>query len=263
MLSYGGVGLFPHPPAGLILPPAEAFGFFRKRRLGESVFDPRSHFNWFLNRGVRLNTFHNPWGASRWGTAYVLANQAGLDAIRLQVYGEDANEYNALPFVMSDAASDLSGQTTASLTTDLWMMPAYPIAAPPLNSTDPGQQAYLLVLVDDRFFWWEKAASITITEKTTTWAVLYDSIADSLEIDLDYDAIAAAYLSPGSGLAQKYEYLPLLLDWAAACVGQRLVRKLDGTFIALSAASAKTLMNDQAGEYVKLAGGLLDVGVIE
>lgn len=262
MLSYGEVSLLSAPPAGLILPPAEAFsGFFRPRWTGKGL-NPRIHFNWFLKRPIRLNSYYDPWGASRWSTAYVLTHQAGLDDIRELVYGDEGDEYNALEFKIDDNAGAITGQTTSTLETDLYMLPAMPLAAPALSDTDPGQQIYLLVLVDSRYFFWEKAATISITEGTTTWAQLYASIATALGITITVDTIPAAYLKPSAALEANYDYLPLLLDWVAASVGQRVVRRLDGTFKALNATSALTLQAEQVDAYIKLAGGALDVGVL-
>lgn len=259
MISYGGIHLLARPPAGLALPPMEAFEFFRPKLLANPSFNPRPHFNWWLRRGIRIATFHNPWGAARWGSAFVMVNQTALDEIRALAYGEAGDEYNDLPFVLSDSAGELTGQTTSEITTNLWMLPAVPMAAARLVFTntvvDPGEQVYLLPLVDDRYFWWEIATEIDVAEGTTTWNQLYDAFASALGITLNRDAIPAAYKKPANGLTKHYEHLPLIMDLAAASVGQRIVRRLDGTFHAINPATAAALVTAQKADLIKLAGG--------
>lgn len=259
MISYGGVYLFPAIPKGITVPPPESVGFFRPKVFGDWTYNPRPHFNWFLNRGMPLNVLHNPWGASRWTSALVLTHQDGLDAIREQVYGEDGTEYNALPLLISDGGAALSSQITRSVTTDLFMLPPVPIASSPLSDEDPGQQCYLLPLVCERFFWWEKSGSLVIDQGTTTWSELYDLIATLLGIELTAEAAAAAYLFPAQGFTHNYQHLPILLDNVAAALGHRIVRRLDGTFHAIDAAAGLAIVADLTDEFVQISGGSLDL----
>jgi hypothetical protein len=257
MISYGGIYLreaTPQLASWLMkaMPPQEAFGFYRPRWLGDPSLNPRAHFNWFLSRPVKVNSFFNPWGASRWGTGYFLVDADALADIRALAYASDG--YVALPLVMDDDDDRV-------LTTDLFMLPAVPLTMAPLSATDVATKLYLLTLVDERFFWWERAATISVTEETTTWVQMYSAIATALDVTITTDSISANYLYPSVGLAKKYQHLPLLLDWVAASVGQRIVRTLAGAIVARSATAAAALAAAQVDEYVKLAGGSLDLGV--
>lgn len=258
MISYGGIPLVQPTPElaewlRLHIRPDDAFGFYRPRWLGDPDLRASGSLNWFLSRQIKINSFFNPWGAARWGIAYGLADDRILDSIRTQAVGTGTS-YTALPLVISDG-------DTSSITTNLSMLPAVPLSA--FLSTTPRLGLHLLVLVDARFFWWERADAIAIDPGTTTWAQLYSAIASGLGITLTADPVSADYLKPAEGLSKEYDYLPLLLDWVASCVGQRIVRTLDGSFYARSATSAKALMLASANSYRKYAGGSYDLGVID
>lgn len=253
MISYGGVDLVcPGPELASWLaariPPFEAFGFFRPRILGDITLDPRRHFAWFLSRPMRINCFYNPWGASRFGYSFVIADGGMIDEIL--AHNEDGG---SLPFVISDGL----GQ---SITTDLFMLPPVPLSK---LMSDPSLPTFLVPLVDERHRWWERAASITVTEGTTTWTQLYDSIASGLGITLNIGTISADYLKPSVGLSKPYQPLPLLLDWTASSVGQRIVRTLDGSFYTRNPSTANALMVAQATANLKYAGGSLALGAID
>lgn len=257
MISYGDIPLrIPTPQFAAWLmatmSPETAFAFYRPKMLGTATYNPRPMLNWFLSRGVKINTFFNPWGASRWGIGYFITDHPNLELIREMAYSND--ELAPLTLVIDDDHDN-------SMETELYMLPAVPLSNPPLDDDDPAVKHYLLVLVDERFFWWEKAATVSITEGTTTWAQLYSSIATSLDITLEVDTIPAAYLKPSIGFSRNYEHLPMLLDVAAASVGQRIVRTLEGEFFARNATSALEIVSEQAQEYVRVAGGNLALGI--
>lgn len=252
MLSYGGVDL--QVPSAeeaawieARIPIAEAFGFFRARWLGGPKLNPRTHFAWFLNRPFKLNSFYSPWGASRWGYSFVLADTKMHAAIIAQ---NEAGE--SLTFTIGDGVGN-------AISTDLYMLPPVPLSK---ILTTPSLPLYLIPLVDERYYWWEVAEEIEVDEGTTTWAQVYTAIETALAITITVDPVASAYLKPGAGLTQRYQHLPLLLDLVASSVGQRIVRKLDGTIKALNAASGQTLMIAQANQHKKYAGGSLNLGVV-
>lgn len=269
MISYGGVILKEPPPefiAWLVnnMPPQEAFSFYRPRWLGDPQLDARSHFDWFLSRPVRLNTFYNPWGASRWGIGYFLVDETGLAAIRAQAYADGG--YVALPLVMDDETGDVEGGGTGDpLETDLFMLPAIPLTGPALSATDVAVKLYLLVLVDERFFWWERGAEVEVDEGTTTWAQLFTAIGTGLGVTITHDTVSSAYLEPTAEMGRNYQHLPLLLDLAAESVGLRIVRTLAGAIVAQTPTAAATaaaalVTSEDAGELIRVAGGVLDVG---
>jgi hypothetical protein len=258
MISYGGVALhLPSPDEAAWIasqiPIEEAFGFFRPQCFSDDpAFNPRPLFNWFLSRPFKLNAFYNPWGASRWGYCFVLADLKMHDDILAQ----NASTGNALRFCMDDAVGNV-------LNTDLFMLPPVPLAK--INAI-PKLPLYLLPLVDERQRWWEKSAVIDVNEGTEDWSEwtdLYDDLAAALGITLNVDPVAEAYLKPGDGFSKPYQHLPLLLDLCALSVGQRIVRDFDGEIYARNALSAQALMASQVNLYDKYAGGTLDLGVVD
>jgi len=254
MISYGGIDLHQPSDAELermasIIPVADAFNFFRPRHTGDALLNPRIHCNWFLSRPLKLNAFFNPWGVSRWGYAFVLADGDMLTAIQAQ-----NSTGNALPFKMDDGLG-------SSITTQLFQLPAVPLAK--IYTASPVLPLWLLPLVDERYRLWERADTITVTEGSTTWLQLYASLATALSITLAVDPINAAYLTPSAAFSRSYQPLPMMLDWVAASVGQRIVRKLAGTYQALNPSTARALVIAQANLYRKYAGGSLDLGVVD
>lgn len=274
MLSYGGVALqVPSAEEGAWIeaqiPIRDAFGFMRPKVFDDPAFNPRTLFNWYLNRPFKLNCFVHPWSASRFGYAFVLADGNMHDAIaKLNPVG------TALPFVMDDGVGN-------SKTTDLYQLPA--ISLSNIRAASPALPLYLLPLVDQRQRFWEvvpsavsftpyaaypapypqQGTSVDVVEGTTTWADLYAAIAAALTITLTVDPVSSAFLFPGNGFTKQFQYLPLLLDWVASSCGQRIVRNLDGTFNAYSASTAQAIMIAQATPFLrKYAGASLDLGVV-
>ncbi len=204
---------------------------------------------------VRIGKLWWPTGASRFAVASYLVDQSQIDAIRLVTYSTGAtNGYQVAPLVLGDS--------TSSVTTDMWMLPPRPLA----GVTD--LPLYLLTLVDERFFWWFKTSTLTVTGGTTTWATLFADLASALGITLTVDIIDAAYLKPDPKFTLRDEPLPLLLDAAAFCCGQRFVRQLDGTCRTWLATNSRdqTATNlalvPTAGNYDVSAGGVFAIGTV-
>lgn len=246
MLSYAGVPLV-EPSAELAgwisarIPAERAFGFFRPARLSRAALDPRAHFAWFLNRPVEVGTFVNPWGAARWGYCFALADGAMYQALA-------SASGTAQPLTISDGVA-------SSVTTNLHLLPAVPLAQ---IAAAPALPLYLLPLVDARYFWWERAAKIEVEEGVTTWAELYAALATALNIALTCDPVSSDYLKPAHCLGAPYDYLPMLLDWVAASVGQRIARGLDGNVYARNAFTGQALALAQKDLYARVAGGQYD-----
>jgi len=253
VLSYGGIPL-QVPSAATAswiesnIPLRDAFGFFRPKSLGIDSLNPRAHFAWALSRPLKINCLFQPWGASRWGYAFVVADSDMHDSIlALNTDG------SALPFILDDG---LGG----AITTPMLMPPPIPVTK--ILKVTPALPLFILPLIDERYRWWEVASEINVVEGTTTWTALYADIATALGIVLTVDPISADYLAPGAGLGKSFQALPLLLDWCAASVGQRIVRTLDGSFFARNAMTGTTLQIAQANANRKYAGGSFDLGLV-
>jgi hypothetical protein len=198
-----------------------------------------------LPRLPRVGSYVHPWGAGRFGVAHVLMTDAELARVRRLAYGAAGAQWNALPLILDDGRKAAPGVTTS-----LYLLPPRP-----LDQTARGNGMSACLLVDPRFRWWEVAATISVTAGTTTWAQLIAAIATALGVTITTDSISSAYLKPAADFAQSYEYLPPLLDAALAAIGQRLVRKLDGTLITQNPGTAKKSQDAQLAAYTKDRGG--------
>lgn len=199
-----------------------------------------------LPKKIELDVLHWPTSASRFAVGWYVVDQGTLDLIRTEVYGANGLGYAAKNLIIDDGYDDL--------TASLWMLPATPLQA-------IGEDGlYLLTLVDERYFWWNQAAAITVTENTTTWTQLYAAIAAALGVSITVDAIDADYLKPPASAGTKYEALPLLLDAVAYATGRRIVRQFDGTIRAWSPTNALAQeITSLAAVEDKLAGGELSL----
>lgn len=191
-------------------------------------------------RAIRPGTLYWPQGAGRWAVAYFVVDGATLTLIRSAVAG---SPLAALPLVMtfSQPGGPVPGvgapdTTTDSITTNLWMLPPRPL------QQFADLPVYLITLVDDRF-WWQYANTddLVITGGTTTWANLYSSLATSIGITITADPINAAYLTPSGTFQSRFQSATAALDVVAYNCGQRLVRRLDGTVLALNVTTSQTV----------------------
>lgn len=253
---YGGIKLVV-PDAAAVALVEQGNSLADVQEFRRYTWPPAEYPNWpvpttrDLLRPVKLGTLFWPQGAQRWSIFHYLVHQPLLDRIRKLVYvpGPDGNPtaYNALALKMADGKDD-----SVYVQTDMFMLPPRPVNR---SSYDPATDWWVLTLVDARYFWWDVAADIQCTAGTTTWAELYDQIADALEIDLTADDVSSAYLTPDLA-AYQFAPLPKLLDAVAASVGHKIVRNLDGTVLAQSYTTALDLLTDNlSGGYQKGSGG--------
>lgn len=198
-------------------------------------------------RPIKINRLYWPVGASRWAVGHFLCTEEQLAQIRPIVFPGDGEPDPALLL--------LDSSLTFNIQPSLYMLPARPLAQiAGLNGV------YLLTLVDQRYYWWSHSTELlTITEGTTTWANLYSSIATILGVAITTDAIDADYLKPSASMAARYEALPLVLDAIAYNLGQRIVRKLDGTVKSLNYTASRTVLDTNvATAGIIQAGGKLN-----
>jgi len=71
-----------------------------------------------MNVPVRVNVLYMPWGASRWGHCFILADDKTLQSIRNDAYAD--NIYTALELKFDD-------EEGSTIQTDMWMLPGVPL----------------------------------------------------------------------------------------------------------------------------------------
>jgi hypothetical protein len=162
---------------------------------------------------VKLNTLYWPTGATRWAFMFLV-----VDGDIQKAIGTDVTP-KAL--VLSD------GDTT--LTTNMYVLPPRRITA----TVPSGRNAWLLPLVDHRYWWQFKNTSDLEVLTTTTWTELFTLLADAIGgsgSTIAHDAIPSEYLRPDpQELFRAYENAAAMLDAAAHSVGHRVTRRLNGS----------------------------------
>lgn len=172
----------------------------------------------------QLNTLYWPTGASRPAWFHAVVDEPRLLAIRLAV-GSTAL---AAPLVLFD------GRAGKTITAQMRM-----VAERPINVTtgESGEKFYLITLTDDRFFWYMRRGIVTAP---SSWANLLSQLGVLLGVSITTDTINSAYLTPSSKWATAYCFPSVLLDAAAAQIGQRIVVGLNGAVYSVNWETAKT-----------------------
>jgi hypothetical protein len=132
-------------------------------------------------------------------------------------------------------------------------VPMYALPPRPLGANLTGGDQYLLTLVDQRYFWWDKAATIAVTAGVTTWTSLFAALGAALGVGISVSSIPAAYLMPPADFNTNYDSLPPQLDAAARSVGMRVVVGLNGAVSVLSASAAQALLAADLASVSKLS----------
>jgi hypothetical protein len=221
---------------------------------------------WMGRRPVKLNTLYWPTGASRWAVGHFLCSEQQLALIRPQLLTTTTDTSpitKTAPAPLIIKSEPFTPATTVG--TLMWMLPPRPLAQiVGLNGF------YLITLVDDRYYWWSiSTGKLQITEGTTLWVTLFQSLVDAIEAVFPAsfgtsDPFPDVYLKPSREFTVPYEVMPIVLDAVLYNVGLRLVRKLGGSTIpfkgqavALNATSSRTLQESNTAGTLKMAGGLI------
>lgn len=190
----------------------------------------------FPQPDTEIGTLRWPTGASRWAVGHFVVTAAKLDAIRLLVGASNAPQ----DLVMTD---QVTGNT---LTTSLYMLPPRPLLVGTRlpTSTETERQAtadgalWVMTLVDERFYWWQKM--LTIDPVPASWTALVEEVADALGVTIPTPTVPAAWGSPTDRYLVNNAPACLILDSAAEAVGLKFVRGTDGTYLLQSWNAAKT-----------------------
>ncbi len=248
MISYGGVYLCDDEadlaPLGDSLSLADLRDFARRTWPGRLA-----SLGWpWLEAETRpmLNRLVWPQGASRWAMGWFVADDTILAALRPLAYS--GGTLNVLPLVLDDGGTSVKA-------------PMYLLPPRPIYGVTGEDALYLLCLVDQRYFWWEKAA---VVSALSSWAGLFSALGTALGLTITVDAIDSAYLTPPGDFNTQYEYLPPQLDAAARSVGKKVYVGLDGSVSVIGPATAKAnFLGGQAGTLGQApqltAGGLIDL----
>lgn len=211
---------------------------------------------------VEVNTLYWPSGASRWARCLLLVNDEQWAIIREAVYARNENNSQDLEWWDEDADVTTTSAPTPGAeqppgsTTRMFCLPPRPVTV--RDAFETGERLLLLPLVDARYWWQFRSVEAFDPE---TWDEAYEAIEDALGIisgtDFIKSEVAYVYGKPSPvEFRRDYENAAMLLDAVAACVGHRIVRRLDGTVLSQSAVDANEQLDTNfEGREFRTAGG--------
>ena len=198
---------------------------------------------------LRLNQLYWPTGATRHAVGLFLATETGARAM-LDRVEEGGQGTLILDAEGSGGVQPLSGAERLELT--MHLLPPRPIAASP-----NGLGAYLLILVDERYFWPMRPGPDFEVDKDTLWTDLVDALGTALDVDIQVpDGISPDWLQPDPReWSRRHDDPAALLDALAASIGRRVVRRLNGDVLlaAPDRDAVATALKD--AKLSKVAGG--------
>jgi hypothetical protein len=202
---------------------------------------------------IQLDCLYWPQGASSWAVGHFLATDDELSRIRPNAY--TGNTLNPLPLMFADGIDGVS--LGNFMQTDLYML-----APRPLTQIAGCEGLWLITLVDDRFFWWQFNPINLNILSTTTWQQVLSTL--KTVVPFTSEAVPSAYLSPSQVLNTPFGSFPALLDTVAYCIGQRVVRKLDGSVHLISTATSRARVTSNLSTFVinQPAAGQLQSGQV-
>lgn len=216
-IAYAGIGIEPPPDAQ-----DRVYSYWHGHRIEE--FDYPGHYLRWMNHlpvpppprqePPRIGALSWPTGASRWATCHLAATGSQVDALIEEI----GDTLSAKTLEFSD------GHRTVSA--DMWLLPPRPIQQ--RGSGD----LYLLTLVDERWWWW-LAGNQGVTTSPGSWSSLLTTLFSAVGVGSPtIPGINVAYGAPTAIRWEVgYKPIPLLIDAACACIGFRVVRKLDGSVV--------------------------------
>lgn len=224
--------------------------------------------NWPFVPGPRINTLYWPTGAARWAWGLFIATKSQVDAILYEIApssgGTTLGESSAEMILLDDE----SGSKITAV--GMHLLPPRPISVPGISAD---KSLWLLPIVDNRYFWQlidlGTIATVDVLDETSTWPELWGLIQTALGITITKGEISADYFQPDPReFTREHQNIAMLMDAAAAAVGQRIVRQLDGSVESLgsdngtsaltgnlSGSGSASSENAGGGPYSLIAGG--------
>lgn len=178
---------------------------------------------------VRLGSTCWPTGATRYAVSYQLATSEQADALHDAAFGEDADEAVSLDLVLSSEDHDDTPIETVTLE-KMVLLPPVPLYRVLDDDGQVDLGMYLLVIVDDRFHWWDvPCPDLGINETAgKTWEDIIADLATALDVTITPGTVESGYLRPSRALNLTNEPVPLVLDSIMASIGHVLVRNFKG-----------------------------------
>lgn len=260
MVTYGGIPLELQSESarawiGQVIPRPGSMPTLRRSWPGKSLTHIAWPTGWCEHRAAAVGEVRWPTGAARWAEASFLCTGDYLKPILAAAYGPNGGQLHALPLVVR--ADGLRAKETWQA--DMYLLPPTPLADPTADS--PG--LYHLLLVDDRYLWWQLPVPKVGIGQGVPWATLINAYATRIGRSIAFDPPDPAYLGPDPTLDVMNQPLPDAFDAIATNLSCRVVVAYDWSVSLQSQATAQ--LNADAQDSLPLrtkrAGGdrFLDV----
>lgn len=178
----------------------------------EPPYDDIPDVNYPSAPAIGINTLYWPTGASRHGVFYALASEGMKNEIEKAVDGSTSTQ-----------TLKIGTSSTHQIEVPMHMLTPRPISAIGLGESD-SQAAWLLPLVDQRYWWQFLNTGAISWSSSTTWATAFSDIATALGVTFTQDTVDADYLKPDwFEAARLYGDTGRILDAMCHSVGQRLI----------------------------------------
>jgi len=180
-------------------------------------------------RPIKLNHLYYPNTACKWAEFFFIATRKELRKIEVKCFPQVASRPQTLEM--------WSQEDRKVSVSNMYLLPPRPIGNE-MGTKNPVREGdlYLCCLVDDRYYWKDKTTGQQTMNENTQWSTLINGLASSMGISLSLASIDSAYTattaSHNSELYDCYQEgnAAQFLDACLYNVGQRLYRKLDGTY---------------------------------
>lgn len=185
-------------------------------------------YNWPTAPPPRLNCLYWPSGASRWARGWFLCDGKSKDDIVALCHPQGETVAQVLKFGQEAEPGSTAYYNAQSV--DLFLLPPRPISGtlPPAGTQTDAEKKetlWLLPLVDRRYFFQFISSGLLEPTAAGTWADLFEDLETALGMGLTAETVNAAYLTPDKvEFTRRYSSCAVLLDAAAASVGQRIVK---------------------------------------
>lgn len=213
-------------------------------------------YNWPDPPAPKLNSLYWPTGASRWARGWFICNGTAKDAIVQQAHSPGGTA--ALTLIIGETND---GRLGNHISAAVYVLPPRPLSGIPPGTTTVGEEAkavlWIIPVVDVRYFWQFVSSGDLELTNSSTWPDVFTALGTALGVTIATDTADADYLQPDwVELTRRYVPVPILLDAAAASVGQRITRSTDGTVQSQSVSHAETnLAANYADTSLSLAAG--------
>lgn len=191
---------------------------------------------YLVPRHIQIGRLVWPNTASRWAYGFFLIDAKYLDIIRDQIFSTNGRTFAPGELIMDSFETEdpLYEQLSAE---KMYVLSYFPLSNIVLTAggylsqylQDKINNLYMLILVDERYYWWNYSTGpLNITGTDTTWTSVFEQIGSILDVEISVDPISSKYLNVHKCLNLPYEVVPPYLDALASNVGQRIWVDFDG-----------------------------------